>query len=330
MAGANAATSLSLTISVAVATLVVVTGILAGPTILDCARDGSKFGACLRDRVADSGLIAPEGETIEKPELVSETPPPLPPLVEEPPPPAGWIEANANEYAPRDPASVVLVAPKGALKLAGEAGVTPPPVVDVALVRRDGDISATVPEASATAPATAAITARAGDISATGRVTGPAALTVDVALAAPAGTLDASVGVPDAPDAALAEIVARTGDLSAAGNAAPEVTGSTEVALAGPTGDLSATGLAPMPVVPLPPVLLGPRGTVSAVGVGDTGVSLEASVSPSRVVAPARTSRLPPIAPRAVNGFDPQFPDVLVLPPPITGEESSFRTLQLN
>ena len=102
MAGANAATSLSLTISVALATLVVVTGILAGPTILDCARDGSKFGACLRDRVADSGLIAPEGETIEKPELVSETPPPLPPLVEEPPPPAGWICLLYTSPSPRD------------------------------------------------------------------------------------------------------------------------------------------------------------------------------------------------------------------------------------
>ena len=91
---------MSATVGVAAATLLVVGGILAGPAILECSRDSKGFGACLRDKVADTGLIAPDTERTERPEIVADisSEPTLPQA------PAGWMEANANEYDP--PASV--------------------------------------------------------------------------------------------------------------------------------------------------------------------------------------------------------------------------------
>lgn len=78
---------MSLTLGVALATLVVAGAILLAPTIADCP--GGSLAACLRDRVAGPS---------------------------EPARPAGWIEAVATEYAPPPPpAAVTLAAPTGAL-----------------------------------------------------------------------------------------------------------------------------------------------------------------------------------------------------------------------
>jgi hypothetical protein len=49
-------------------------------------------------------------------------------------------------------------------------------------------------------------------------------------------------------------------------------------------------------------------------------VELQAEASVEPVEAP------PPVA----IEFNPQYPNVLVLPPPTTGDNSSFRSLQLN
>ena len=76
---ARATISVYATLGVATATVAVVGAIIVGPAILDCSRDAGAFGACLRGKAADSGLISPKASS-------------------EQPTPAGWMEAVANEY----------------------------------------------------------------------------------------------------------------------------------------------------------------------------------------------------------------------------------------
>ena len=104
MAGARAAASLSLTIGVAFVTVLIVGGILAGPTILDCSHQPQSFGVCLRDHLDHSQLVPVRDEPGQVPVLSSELSTPSEPL----PPahqadsghPEGWLDARANEYEP--------------------------------------------------------------------------------------------------------------------------------------------------------------------------------------------------------------------------------------
>jgi hypothetical protein len=352
---------LSTTIGVAAATLLVMGGILAGPAILDCAKDGSKFGACLRDKIAESGLIAPEGESVEKQILTSEVPSseplPEPSVVAETPRPPGWIEANANEYAPKPPALAVLTGTPGKLFARGEAAQAAGTSVEVALAQPLGRLTASGSDAAPQDSALAAIVLHRGDLLATGSVAAESAPPIDVALAAPVGKLDAAGQTGIARDPAIVAIVEHSGDLLARGNAAAESRSpSIEVALAGPVGELTAS-MALLETTPAPASLtLLPRaGELTVLGTGSTGVTIEANVAPERFSlgtplatgsigsaadAPGSVSleasaaspiepRMPE-PPRRIIEFNPAFPNVLVLPPPNTGEDSSFRMLELN
>ena len=93
---------MSLTIGAAFATLLVAGGILAGPAILDCSSQGGSIGACLRDRLDQSGLISPN-------------PPAAPSAPEAPARTSGWIEANATEYEAPLPGAVDLRGPPGSI-----------------------------------------------------------------------------------------------------------------------------------------------------------------------------------------------------------------------
>lgn len=256
----RAAPSITATLGVAVATLVAVGGILAGPSILECSKDAAGLGACLRTKVIESGLIPAEPKPIEQPDA--------------PAPPTGWMEANANEYEPP------LASPVELAGLPMELAVTE---VAPAL-----EPIATVPVMPAAEFATAALVPSTAPVAVD--LEGPSAgftvagapadevPTIDVALAGPAGQMTTAVPLPVAPIEGAAALV-QPDEL--------------------PTGALTATE--PLPVVPAP-------------------VELHAEA----VVEP-----VPEPEPIVIE-FNPDYPNVLVLPTPATGDNSSFRSLQLN
>lgn len=112
------AASVNLTVAAAMATLVVVGAILAGPAILDCSKVPGGFGACLRDRLDPTPVT-----------------PPAPPLED------GWLDANANEYEPPASPPIELEASTAALSAVElpSAMVAPvevavaPPAADLAI-----------------------------------------------------------------------------------------------------------------------------------------------------------------------------------------------------
>jgi hypothetical protein len=266
LAASRAALSVSATVGVALATLLVVGGILAGPAILECSSDPNGFGACLRDRVADSGLLAPDAERTEQPGVVADisSEPSLPPA------PAGWMEANANEYEPPIGAPVDLTGSPAEIA-AVEVALSSEAAVEVAVVP-PVEIAAGVPLP----------------------VEAPVAVTLD-------GT----------EPSLLAE---------GASSSAPVP--ATEVALVGPQGGVTAISPAPEVTLDAAAALTQPDGLLVETPVAGPIVPLvelraEASVEPVEVPPPAIE-------------FNPQYPNVLVLPPPATGDNSSFRSLQLN
>ena len=258
---------MSATVGVAVATLLVVGGILAGPSLLECSRDSNGFGACLHDRMADGGLLAPEADSTEQPDTVAD----VSSEPSAPPAPAGWMEANANEYETPAAAPVGLTGSPATIAGAEAAPAAEPPL-EVAIVP-PAELATGLPSA------------------------GPEAATVTLDATAP------GLVAEGAPSAALAP--------------------AADVALVGPQGAVNATG--PQPAEPpdgaatlTPPESLVVEAPTAEPEVPPVQLEAEASVEP--IEAPA------PTAPE----FNPLYPNVLVLPPPASGDNSSFRTLQLN
>jgi hypothetical protein len=267
----HAALSVSATVGVAIATLMVVGGILAGPAIIECSRDSNGFGACLRDKMAESGLISPDTEGIERPEIVADIPSAEPSAPETP---TGWMEANANEYEPPASAFVDLTGTPADMAAAELAPVPEVPV----------EVAVTPPIELATG-----IASPEGD---TGTV-----------------TLDG------------AEL-----NLVAEGAPSSEAAAPADVALVGPPGEIAVTSA--MPALPVDPVtaLSEPKGLV-AEGRGPEEAVTTVTPEPAPAELEAEAIEAPP--PVAIE-FNPQYPNVLVLPPPVTGDNSSFRSLQLN
>ena len=108
MAGARAAASLSLTIVVACATLLVVGGILAGPTLLECSHKPGSLMACVDEKLA-RWQGSPEASSSPEPQLASSSSSvalSAPLLVESSTERPGWIDARATEYEPPRASSV--------------------------------------------------------------------------------------------------------------------------------------------------------------------------------------------------------------------------------
>jgi hypothetical protein len=226
-----------LTAAAAMATLVVVGAILAGPAILDCSRTPGGFGACLRDRLDPTPVT-----------------PPAPPLED------GWLDANANEYAPPASPPVELEASTATLS------------------------AADLPSASV-APAEVAIAPPA----------------VDLAIASPA---------PDSGTASIALI-------------GPQGTMAVEATPVPP----AASSAAPEPLVPAPDLAIpvAPPSSEPAPVVLSAEPSSEPP-QPEPSVEPAPSSEPPTLTVE----FNPTYPNVIVLPAPLTGDDSAFRSLQLN
>jgi hypothetical protein len=290
LAASRAAASVSLTIGATFATLLVAGGILAGPAIVDCSRQPDGVGACLRAKFDQSGLRQ-HALVPPAPSAVPETPASVAPPTLAEARPQGWLEANATEYEP--PASMgtaSLVAPVGRVDAIGSLGV--PPVVP-------GEVAVTSPQ---------------GSLAAGGRMSSAAPDPVaDIALVEPAGRLTANGSAVAQPDTAITSrgaepAVARGTALitgSIGGASAPHGTATLEATLEPPAA-------APLPIeIRLPPAPIRPKPV--------------ARPAPPRAAAavPARTG------PRRVIKADPRYPNVIVLPPPNTGENSSFATLEV-
>jgi hypothetical protein len=270
LAGHRAATSVYATLGVAAATLLVVGGILAGPSILECSRDGGSFGACLRDKAGDSGLITPD------------------PAVE-PPAPTGWMEAAANEFdAP--PSAPVELAGSPAAMLANELAAASDEPIEMAIAPAADLAAVTAPPSAETA--VVALAGPEGEVSA------------DVKPAAPPPTGTAALNQPE------------TGSLSARAPV-PEVA---EVVIAPQPIDHAddlTSAVEPPPPEPAPvelePVDPAPPPDEPEPSEPVDGTPEQAFSEPVIVVE-----------------FNPQYPNVIVLPPPAAGDNSSIRSLQLN
>lgn len=59
--------SLWITIGAGLATVLVVVGIAVGPTAVNCFSSESGFGGCMQDRLAETGLLGPQSETVAPP-----------------------------------------------------------------------------------------------------------------------------------------------------------------------------------------------------------------------------------------------------------------------
>jgi len=365
LAGARAAASLSLTIGVAFATVLVVSGILAAPSIIDCSRQGGSMGACLRDKIQHGALqpaeIAPPASSLSSAAapLSSEAAPPAATPVTVTPIPVvtphddGWIDARANEYDPVPPPQPVI---DGALggepQVTASAQLAPAPVI--ALPAADGEVGRQ-PRANGSAALVAAASDPAqpevsGDIGPRSEANASATLLAqsgETTQSPPeaegdighqprangSAALVADVSEPErAPRAAGGEIVPRpTPDVSA------------PVSLAGrgwatPAGYPVGTAL-PLTITGS----IGPSrpATTSATLVAATPVPAppshppvvaqrpRADVKPRPVTAPKGPPRYLPARkpPRHIFKNDPRFPNVTVLPAPATGADSSFVTL---
>ena len=126
MAGARAAASLSLTVVVAVATLLVVGGILAGPTLLECSHKPGSLAACVDEKLA-RWQGSPEAPSSPEPQLASSSSSvalSAPLLVESSTEQPGWIDARATEYEP--PRASSMEAPASSAELASMANTASP------------------------------------------------------------------------------------------------------------------------------------------------------------------------------------------------------------
>jgi hypothetical protein len=292
LAGHRATNSVYATLGVAAATLVVVGGILAGPSILECSRDADGFGACLRDKVAESGLIAPDDDGVDKPEVVAD----ISSEPSAPPPPTGWMEAAANEFEP--PTSVPV-------DLAG----TPADIAVAELVTEPvAPIEVAVAPAAELATAALAPSEEAAIVELTGPELGVVAEATSssepseatrIALVNPDGQITAVIPILDAPIEGTAVLAPPSGLNVEGASAEPVVEATVTPEPIEPPGTLTVVDPAPSEPAPVE-------------------LTAEASVEP----VPAPTS--------AIIEFNPQYPNVLVLPPPAEGDNSSFRSLQLN
>lgn len=318
---------MSLTIGAAVATLLVAGGILAGPAILDCSHNPDGIGACLRGKLDQSAVPVLQPDPVPQPSVE-------PAAVDEPPARnPGWIEANATEYEDPAPALAELHGPAGDLGAAGSAPTIAGAWADVAIAP-SGQILA------------------GGSLASRADVQAP-----QVALAETPGRLAVEVGTMSRGDATAVSLTPLPGIIGAGGSALPAPGAPDEVAIAAPAGSLSAGGregpgvsadaLAAASSLPLPDV----GGEVGSSSV-TAGATLEAELNavpetPALVAVeppipltrpPAKPKTAPPIpppivtqdAPRKIPKYNPRYPNVLLLPPPNTGSNSSFATLDVH
>ena len=129
MAGARAAASLSLTIAVACATLLVVGGILVGPTILECSQKPGSVMACVDEKFARwQGSSEAQSSLVPQIASSSSSVALSAPLFVEGANKPGWIDARATEF--ESPHASVVEAPKSSAERASSAASMAASVLD--------------------------------------------------------------------------------------------------------------------------------------------------------------------------------------------------------
>lgn len=110
------------TIVAAVATVVVILGIAAGPTVVGCATSDSGLGACMRERMADIGLLRQGPAVVSAPiEEAAQTAKPIPAAELEMVKPESESEPEATTEIAEPRLGLVRAEPDGSLVIAGSA-----------------------------------------------------------------------------------------------------------------------------------------------------------------------------------------------------------------
>lgn len=346
MAGSRAAASVSLTIGVAVVTLLVAGGILAGPAILECSHQPGGIGACLRAKVQDAGLLPDTPSSSSAPAVSLQTSTPSAEAR-----PQGWLEANATEYEtsittgsaelsppigtigvggtavpkPSLQGDVAVAAPIGIISATGRPAPAPDATADVALTQPSGQLSVAgqLPTMSSES-ANVALAEPQGRLDAAGRPPGSSVDRAQVALAQPAGRLDASGTIIVRPDGALADLAGNPNNIGATGTARPgTVDTSGTAAVAAPTGRISLNGLsAPNTSASAlaDPVLAkgaaSITGSISSAATDHGSAALEAEAEiPEAIPAPVIATLVPPVPKKAPPKLRPPKAAVVVRPP---------------
>lgn len=304
MARSSTAASVSTTIGASFATLVAVAAILVWPAVSQCSGDAAGFGTCLRGVLAERGLLAPDGDAIDRPagpELPTDPPLPISPVK-----PAGWLEATAAEIAPTRIAPIELTAgPAGELNGQGAAADLP---LSPILLAPAAKVDATVAALRAAPETVARLEGDLGKLAA--GVSAPDDVPIPkVALVGPVGAMTATAVPPPAaadPSARLVP-VKPAGTLSV--SAPVEASSAAEPMLVTP---LPAKPRLPLPVEAAPPA-----------------VELTAEVAPAPIAAPVKRFD-PPVEAGPMIRFNPAYPNVVVLPPPATGANSSIQAWNID
>ncbi len=302
MARGNTAASVSTTIGAATATLFVVVAILAWPTVSLCSRDTAGFGACLRGILAERGILGPEGYSTDRPSG-PDAPAPLPVA---PLPSSGWLEARAAEIMPDALATIELVgSPAGELSGEGKSVLEAAPGVALAPAPK---LDATVEILHKPPNGSVRMRETFGGLKATAIEDGEDVPVTRLALIGPVGAITAQIVAPSIaaePTARLVPPYVEAGRLS--------VETPTERPAAAP----------PMKLEPLPTKPLLPDIPIKA---PPQPIELTASIAPVPVPAPQTAVE----AEAPMFTFNPAYPNVLMLPSPAIGENSSIRTLTLD
>ncbi|HEY4201680.1 MAG TPA: hypothetical protein VGM83_14090 [Devosiaceae bacterium] len=225
---------MSLTIGVAFATVLVVGGILATPSIIDCSHQGGGIGACLREKVQHSGLRPAEISAPSSSLLSSEAPPPPPiaaPVTITPIPVVsahddGWIDARANEYEPAPPPHPVVDGALGGMpQVTASANLAPAPAIAPPVA--NGEIGRQPqPNASVALVAAASEAAQpdaTGDIGRQTEANGSAALVAAASQPVPALPVATGDIGPKPSPAATAALVAEASEPASGDIAAPSL-----------------------------------------------------------------------------------------------------------
>jgi hypothetical protein len=353
VAGVNATASLSLMVSVAVATSLAVSAIVAGPTLLACAKSPGGLGACLH---AEFAKLEPN-------------PPAIPATVPHVDPPTGQMEANAGPVlAPSASPPTLLTGPTGSLSGGGSTAASetvaevalapaggslmagtdpqitdaigvelsrapgrmdasafidaPAPVLDTALTREPGTLEASAPPPTNSDEASVALGAGAGEVSAA-LAAAPDALAAATILSVLPGWVSTTATSPTSEAATNTELSAGDGHIDVSGVPAPAST-VLGVELAAPTGVVTAAGASSAALdmsITLTPVVSAEASNFPAAPPASEAIIEQAAPPPDPPNPPAPVTPPPQI--------DPRFPNVLTLSAP-SGSGTSITTLQLN
>lgn len=321
MAGARPLDTLRLTTGIAIGTLLLTGAILLGPAIRDCSDGQGSLSICLRDKLVDRQLLPdPELPMLDAAAPDSSlAPPPSAEILLQP-----GILAAIPAGSGTNPAVAVDLAATGTIEVATTT-VSADPVAGTELVTTGGGLSVSLPTLAPVA-ATARLNAAIGTVAAT-----PAQLadlgTSTGSLQAPVGTITPPIAAAGVDPIITATLTGPTVALTSTAPVLPVVPAVrapfTEVpgALAASASTSESDGTAFANLIPLdvpePPPLPRPRDD-------DPPVVDDPPPIPDPTPLP-EPEPVPPVVPD-----DPEFPSVTVLPPPLTGENSSIITLTLD